>query len=661
MALLRLLDARLDLGGKTLFAGTDLSFGQGERVGLIGPNGSGKSSLLRVLAGVLELDHGECQLGREIKVGYLPQDIELAADQSVLNYVMASVEGREALLDDIQSTEQRLERSNGDEESLLADAERLADLHTRLAESDTAFSQHEAERLLQGLGFLPQDLGRPLGEFSGGWQIRALLAALLFMRPDLLLLDEPTNHLDVPSVAWFSATLKNYPSSYILISHDRDFLNQHTERIVSFEPEGIRHYRGNLDRYEKQRAEEEIVLKNRAENQRIEREKAEDFIRRFRAQANKAKAVQSRIKALEKMEEIQVFGEHQSFEFSFVPTRKPSREILRIDGLAKSYGDKQVFSQVQLAIQRGEKIGVIGKNGAGKTTLLKIIAGELEASGGQLDWGHHVYSGYYAQHHTETLNPECTAFEEVARVAGDEVGQTQLRSILGALLFSGDEVDKPVSVLSGGERARVALAQLLAKPRNLLLMDEPTNHLDLRSSERLGRALSGFDGAVVFVSHNLGFIRSVAQTIWNVADGMVEVYPGSLDDYMRSSLRKLDLELPGVAPKTSESTSRGQNNIPKQTKKRDKRAEAQRRQEKAKALKPLQKRVEELEGKIAALEGEQTMRSTQLADADFMADAARSGPVMRDYGQAQAELEVLTEAWEEASLALEAETEKWEA
>jgi ATP-binding cassette subfamily F protein 3 len=667
----------LGFGKKTIVHELDLRIGEGDRIGLIGPNGSGKSTLLKLLAGDTKPDGGRITSARGLEIGWLPQDLVLDGGRSLIEFVRASVPGREQLDGKIAQTEAALAEVQAavesgarplDDPELLELATRIAELHERLTHFEMHYSEHEALKILAGLGFAPSDQTRDLGEFSGGWKMRAVLASLLFQRPDLMLLDEPTNHLDMPSVAWFGDFLQRYRRAFILICHDREFLDEQIERVVSFESEGVRQYRGNYVAYRRQREEEEIVLENKARNLEREREKAEQFIDRFRAQANKARAVQSRVKQLSKLEDVVVFEKRKVMHFNFPPCDRTGAEVVKIRGLRKAYGDHVVFPGVDLTVTRGEKIGIIGINGAGKTTLLRMIAGEIPYDAGTLELGHKVTAGYYAQHHAESLHRELTVFDEVAQ-QDPHAGQTRVRTILGAFLYSGDDVDKKIAVLSGGERARVALAKLLIKPGNLLLMDEPTNHLDLESSESLAESLTTYDGTLLFVSHNRSFVRRLATKIWNVHDGTVEIYPGTLDEYLASARdrgRALEAVADGKAgptkqPKSAEVTR--PENKPKPApasapapagERRDrKRQEAEERNRRSKQLKPLQRKVAELEQRIAELEEAQAKRSVELADPEVYRDEARRSQLLDAYQEAAAKLEDLTGRWELATMELE--------
>ena len=554
MSLAVLEEVALGFGKKTIVEGLDLRIAAGDRIGLIGPNGSGKTSLLRLLAREQVPDYGSVTLSRGMRLGYLPQDIALNEDKPLLRFVMESVQGREALDRELAEVEAELNTAStaADSGDAMMDlAERLSDLHERVAHYDMHYTEHEAMRILHGLGFQTADKDRMLSELSGGWKMRAVLASLLFQAPDLLLLDEPTNHLDMPSVTWLSDFMKAYERAFVLICHDREFLNEQIERVVSFEPEGVRNYNGNYERYLKLREEEEIILENKAKNIAREREQTERFINRFRAQANKSRQVQSRIKALDKMEDVETYQKRKVMRIKFPPAERAVTEPIRLEELHKKYGERTVLDHVNLKVQRGERIGIIGVNGAGKTTLLRMIAGEIEPTDGKIVVGSNVSMGYYAQHHAESLHRDSTVYQEIASI-DPSASVTRIRSIAGAFLFSDDDVEKKVSVLSGGERARVALARLLIKPGNLLLMDEPTNHLDLASAEALAESLEGYDGTLIFVSHNRAFVRRLATRIWNVEGGTVETYPGTLDEYMDTCRKRQEAEdASNTAPGTS--------------------------------------------------------------------------------------------------------------
>jgi ATP-binding cassette subfamily F protein 3 len=660
MSLVVLDEVTLFFADRMIFDAISLRLGHGDRIGLIGPNGSGKTTLLRVIAGEQEIDDGGITRANGVRIGWLPQDLAITGGRSLIDMILSSVPGRSELDRRLAAAEAELEeatRSGADEEVLLDAAADIAELHDRIDHFERLFGEHEALAILAGLGFAPGDETRDLGELSGGWKMRGVLAGLLFQRPDVLLLDEPTNHLDMPSVAWFSEFLRRWNRCFVLISHDREFLNEQISRVVSLELEGVRSYPGNYEKYLEQRAEEEVILAGKARNLARERERLSRFVDRFRAQATKARAVQSRIKALEKMESVDTYQKRGVMRFSFPPTTRTVNEVIRVEGLKKAYGDHVVFPGIDLTVRRGETIGIIGVNGAGKTTLLRMLAGELPYDGGAIRLGSGVEVGYYAQHHAETLDLGATVYEVVQRAAPD-TPPARVRSILGAFMFSGDDVDKPVKVLSGGEKARVALARLLVAPGNVLLMDEPTNHLDLASSESLTASLGTFDGTLVFVSHNRSLIRALATKIWNVEDQRVEIYPGTLDEYMYSMAQRRLAVAAASADDAPRRDPRGAVLSPSAAKSRDddkarKRREAEARQRRSVKLGPLEKTVAQLEERISVLEAEQKTRSMELADPTVYDEAARRNRLLSEYQAAADKLDELTARWEAAMAALE--------
>lgn len=679
MSVLVLDKMSLSFGARSIFDGVSMRVSDRDRIGLIGPNGSGKTTLLKIIAGQQEFDEGTVKTAKGARIGYLPQEIIVTGGRPLLPFVLSSVPGREDLDRRLAACEAELEglddASASDEQRMMTLAERIADIHERLDHFERMFSEHEAIRILAGLGFATSDHQRDLSELSGGWQMRAVLGGLLFQQPDILLLDEPTNHLDLPSVAWFANFLSKYKRSFVLISHDREFLNEQIARVVSIEPEGVRSYTGNYDAYLKLRAEEEEILENKAKNIERERKHLQSFVDRFRAQANKAAAAQSRVKKLEKLEDVELYQKRRVMRFSFPPTLRVAGDVVRLSKVRKAYGTHIVFPGIDLAVRRGEKIGIIGVNGAGKTTLLKMIAGELPADGGAITLGAGVKVSYYAQHHADTLDRDASVYDEVAR-ANPGASRGRIRKILGAFLFSGDDVDKPISVLSGGERARVALAKLMIDPGSLLLMDEPTNHLDLQSSESLAQSLTTFDGTLVFVSHNRSLIRTLANRIWNVDNQIVETYSGTLDEYMYScTLRREALAMPTATenPKNiptgrnapggtgGSKPSKPKSKLTREQEKARKRLEAEMRNKRSKVLGPLQKRVAQLEERITKLEEKQAERSAQLTDPAVYEDAKVRGELLDSYQKSARKLEELTDRWEvaqeqldEAEVALQA-------
>lgn len=529
MSLINITNLSLMLSQKEIFSNLNFQVENGDRIGLIGPNGSGKTSLLRIISNELAPDSGNIAITGGSRIGYLTQDVGERLTGPLLQSVVDSVPGRKSIRDEIKKIETSL---NGDIEKSeqVKLAERLTELHNEMVSLDTIYPLHKAEKILTGLGFGAGSLTEPVSNLSGGWRMRASLTSILFQAPDLLLLDEPTNHLDLPSVRWLEQFLQEFKGATILVCHDREFLNSQINRVVSFEPEGIRTYRGNYDQYLKSREEENNLLEARAKKQEQKVKDAKKFIERFRTKATKARQAQSKIKLLNKMEIVKTHKGPKSMKFSFPEVVRSGNNVLTLRSVSKAFGENKLYSNIDLNVQRGERVALIGPNGYGKTTLLRMIGKEIAQDSGSISQGHNVEMSYYAQHHSEMLHPGNTVLEEVYQVVPHE-STSYVRGICGAFLFSGDDVDKPVKILSGGEKARVSLAKILIKPGNLLIMDEPTNHLDLVSSEILIDALDKFDGTLLFVSHNQSFINRLATKIWDIRDGLIIEYPGSLKEY----------------------------------------------------------------------------------------------------------------------------------
>ncbi len=647
MSLLTASQLSLSYGKKTLLEEASFSINARDRVGLVGANGTGKSTLLKLLAGRLQPDGGSLTFMKGVRAGYLPQDILELGSGSVLSTVLSAIPDRDRLTERLAVVEAALARSDDDEERMDLAAQ-LAEVHEELARFEEHYGRHQAERILDGLGFPRAWFERPVAEMSGGWRMRTALAGLLLMNPELLLLDEPTNHLDVPSLLWFDDFLKRSAKAVMLVSHDRDFLNRQIDRVLSFEVEGLRGYSGTYDEYRVQRAQEEEALAARAQRQANERAEIEAFIERFRAKATKARQVQSRIKLLEKQELVTVLEKRETMRFRFPEVERGGREALTLEGVAKSFGDHVVYRSLDQTVNRAERVAIVGVNGAGKTTLLKLVAGELGADAGTIKLGHNVRASYFAQHHTDLLDRSKTVLEEVWSLVPDKP-QSWVRGVLGAFLFSGDDVDKKIGVLSGGERARVALARLLVLPSNLLLMDEPTNHLDLDSTERLIEALQSYGGTLIFVSHNRRFVNQLATRVWDIRDGRIADWPGNLDDYLYH-LAQSGEAVPGVSAQTAEAR--------RESDKDRRRREAEERQARGAKLGPVKKEIADAEEKIAAIEAKQKEIEPQLADPAVYQDFAKARPLMDAFQANKAELEALYERWTEAQeklAALEAE------
>src|SRR5436190_3222082 len=518
-------------GPKILFENLDWLITPQERVGLVGANGTGKSTLLTVLAGLESLDYGSISRQRAITAGYLPQDGLTLSGRTVFAECM-SVFG--ALLDMEREMEQ-LTASMAELDHTIAAyaavAERFHQIENEFRTRDGYALEAQVGTVLAGLGFRKEDWARRTEEFSGGWQMRIALAKLLLQKPNLLLLDEPTNHLDLETRNWLEGYLNAYPYAYVIISHDRYFLDVTVNRTAEIWNKAVHFYSGNYEKFLQQKTERRVQLEAAYRNQREKIEQLEAFINRFRYQATKAKQVQSRIKELERMQRIEIPPEEKTIHFHF-PQPKPSgRSVAEFKDLAKSYGEKLVFKEANFVIERGDRIALVGVNGAGKSTLIKIVAGIEQPTNGEYRLGHNAEPDYFAQDQYKELNPDVRMLEDLGEVAPRQT-QTELRNLLGCFLFSDSDVFKPLGVLSGGERNRYALARMLLHPSNFLLLDEPTNHLDLRAKDVLLDALQEFNGTVVFVSHDRYFIDKLATRIFEVGGGKVEIFPGNYEDYL---------------------------------------------------------------------------------------------------------------------------------
>ncbi len=665
----------LAFGDAVLFQDASLSIGPHDRVGLVGANGTGKSSLLRILAGKGSPDAGALAWRRGARAGYLPQDVTAIPPGPVVETVLASVPGRSALESRLAAVEAALPAAR-DEAEQLELSRALADLHEELDHFEAHHGRPRAERILMGLGFRPGDLGRDTRTLAGGWRMRAALGGLLLQDPDLLLLDEPTNHLDVPTLEWFDAFLRSTRRALLLVSHDRVFLDRQIDRVLSLEPEGLRSWAGNYGDYRRQRAEEEARLLAEAKRQASRRAGLEAFIERFGAKNTKAAQARSKRKMLERMEAVEVREQRAALAFRFPEAPRPGREVLRFEGVARAFGGTLVYRALEARVLRGERVAVIGPNGAGKSTLLKLAAGELAPDAGRVVIGHGVVAGYYAQHHDPAggavkpapplpplapvqpppagpalaggqapegaapsfgaFDPEKTVLETLWEVVPDR-GEAFVRSAAGGFLFSGDDAEKEVGVLSGGERARVALAKLLLRPTNLLLLDEPTNHLDLESSEALIDALAEYRGTLLFVSHDMSFANRLATVVWEVKGGGVVPFPGNLDDW-RYHQRQL------AAAAQAEAGTSEAGTASRDGERERRRAEA--RNARCRREKPIRDEIARLEARIAELEAEERAATQALSNPATYQDFARARPILETQRRVREELEGLYARWE---------------
>jgi ATP-binding cassette subfamily F protein 3 len=600
-------------GHKLLFENTDWLITPRDRVGLVGANGTGKSTLMKVLAGLDTLDYGSLIVAKGTTAGYLPQDGLSLSGRTVFAECMAVFTELHAMERELETLTNQIAELDHTSPEYASVADRYHSLEHEFQTHGGYSIEADVGRVLMGLGFRKEDWERQTDEFSGGWQMRLALAKLLLQKPNLLLLDEPTNHLDLEARNWLEEYLHNYPHAFVLISHDRYFLDVTVNKIAEIWNKRFWFYTGNYDKFLTQKTQRNEQLQAAYRNQRDRIEQLEVFINRFRYQATKAKQVQSRIKELEKIERIAVPPEEKTIHFSF-PQPKPSgRIVAEFEGVAKTYikaggGEKEVFRDVNFMIEKGDRIALVGINGAGKSTLIKLLAGAERPTEGGFRLGHNVQADYFAQDQYKELDPEARMIDDLG-AASPRSTQTELRSLLGCFLFSEDDVFKKIGVLSGGERGRYALLRLLLHPANFLLLDEPTNHLDLRAKDVLLEALMGYTGTVVFVSHDRYFIDKLATRVFEIGEGRVEVYPGNYEDYLwrkQGGSAKQDenirLQLKAVEP--AEQVAANGNHAPAEP------AAAA----KAKRLNPIKRK--KIEDRIRELEAEIGRAETMIAECE---------------------------------------------
>jgi len=527
--MLQIKDLNKNFGSRPLFRDCSLFVKSGERIALVGANGSGKTTLFRIIMHNEPYDTGEIILPNNVRVGFLPQEIEAVKGTTLLTEVMCCWPEIGKLENKIERLASKLaETQCPAQEQILHDYGKAQSRFEALGGYNL---EYQAKKILFGLGFKENDLSRATDVFSGGWQMRIALAKLLLDPPELMMLDEPTNHLDLESLLWLQNYLLAYKGTLIFTSHDRDFINQVVTRVIEIDAAKLVKYNGNYEYYLKEKDNREVILLAARKNQERKVEQTQKFINRFRATASRARLVQSKIKALDKMEKVTAPKKTKHVRFCFPQPLRSGHEVITIKDFYKSYGDNKIYEGVDLSICRGDKVAFVGSNGAGKSTLLKILAGVLEIDKGSRIIGHKVNNGYYPQHRLDILNTHNTCLAEIEDVYHSG-GQTETRKLLGSFLFSGDDVYKKVSVLSGGEKSRLVLIKILANPPNFLLMDEPINHLDIPSRDILIEALSEFTGTLCFISHDVYFIRKVANKIIEIKDGKLKIYPGGYDYYI---------------------------------------------------------------------------------------------------------------------------------
>ncbi|GAM09032.1 putative ABC transporter ATP-binding protein YdiF [Geobacter sp. OR-1] len=633
--MLQLANLTKEFAGKPLFTDINWHLPKGERVGLVGENGAGKSTLMRIITGEVETSSGEIRLAKGATVGYLPQEGIVTRGRSLFEEGLAALADLQAMGNELQELEQRMTTVPYDAPEHEALLERYGHIQEQFRVRGGYAMEAEVAKVLRGLGFDRTDWDRDCGDFSGGWQMRIALARLLLQKPNVLLLDEPTNHLDIEARNWLEEYLCGYPYSVILVSHDRFFLDQVCHRITEVWNHTLTDYHCSYSSYLVQREERVSALREAKRRQDEEVAAMEDFIRRFRYNANKASLVQSRIKQLEKVERIILPPERKRIRFRFPSPPKSGRVVMELASVCKLYGEKEVLRNIGLTVESGERVALVGHNGAGKSTLMRILNGETFQSG-ERHIGHNVSIDFFAQDQALVMDQQKSAYEELLAASPYDM-VPQLRDILGAFLFSGDDIHKRVGVLSGGEKNRLALARMLLKPANLLLMDEPTNHLDLFSKDVLLDALRSFSGTVVFVSHDRHFIDGLATRVVEVEDCSLTSYLGDYEYYLA---KKAGGDVGAIRELPTRDTP-----ISKEDRQQQREADKQRQKEE----RVRQKRVAELEAAIAADEGLLQEVATKLADPAIAGDYQAIHAAAEEHSVIEARLKALYAEWEETA------------
>ena len=642
----------ISFGGKWLFRDLDWHISPDARVGLVGPNGAGKTTILKIICGIQSLESGQVLVPKHTTVGYLPQDGVVHRGRTLFEEAFSALEDiveLKAQMETVQQEMASVEPGSTELDDLL---KRMGHLEHRLQILEAYTAESRVYKVLKGLGFSETDAAKPVETFSGGWQMRIALVKLLLKQPNVLLLDEPTNHLDIPTLEWLETYLESYDGTVILVSHDRYFLDQVANVTAEIERGKLSLFHGNYSFYLEEKESRDERLTSEQYRQSKEKERIERFVERFRYKNTKAKAVQSRIKMLEKMKAVEVTKRSKTIHFRFPEAPRSGRIVFEVKEMGKSYGDKQVFQGLDLALERGRRLALVGPNGAGKSTLCRIISGQESPTAGQFRLGHNVILGSFSQDVHLELDPKNTVLQEVESAATTSQ-LPELRSLLGAFLFSGDDVYKKVEVLSGGEKNRLALAKILLKPSNFLVLDEPTNHLDRPGREVLLNALRSYSGTILVVSHDRHFLDGLVDEIWEMADSRVRVFVGNYSDYHHTRLQEAELEKVSQESKSTTSTSDSETAVKAPSVKKSKeqkRLEAVERQERYQVQSKIENELKKVVTEIERLETRKAELETMLSDSEVYRDGDRARSILKEYDKIREELTKWYERWEKIDL-----------
>jgi ATP-binding cassette subfamily F protein 3 len=642
-------NARLILGGNEIFNNLSWRIDSNQRIGLVGSNGSGKTSLLRVLTGEYPLDEGSVDTTKKLRVGYLPQDSAESPQGTVRDWMWEAFDQLNELEEQMHILLHQIESEDDTSPNHARALEKYGVFQEEFTRRGGYQRESDAKKVMLGLGFQHEDWDRPVAEFSGGWRMRVLLAKLLLQRPDIYLLDEPTNHLDPDSLAWLEDYLMTSQSGMVVVSHDRYFLDRVVNGVAEIDRKKFKTYTGNYSTYKNKKAAEKEQLLATRRNQDKQIAHLQSFVDRFRAKNTKATQAQSRIKQIEKIDLVEIEEEASTIRIPMPETPRSGKDVLTIENITHRYGDLTAVQDINANIYRGDRIAVWGANGAGKSTLLSIMAKMREPSEGTVTWGYNTHIAYFSQQHAELQTSNNSILDELSGAAPPEM-QTRLRDVLGAFLFKGDDVFKPVKVLSGGEKSRVAMAKLLIHPCNVMMMDEPLNHLDIATVEMLERTLQAYTGTLIFVSHDRLFAERLAEQVWELDAGHMKIFAGTFKEYWdaKNAERFAASKQSAVVENKSEENSQS-----KEDRKAQKRKDAEERKARNAVHREIKKRYQSLEEQIAEIEEEMKKLEAQMISEEVLKDAAKITEATKRYKAIQSQKEVLYVEWEDVVEELE--------